>query len=81
MGDMFGSWVPDLWVTRVFRVIWDHAPGYGRPEHQFQILTKFPQNIPYFSAISAQDYKVPEVIVGLGLLLITRGMFGVRMLF
>jgi len=45
--------------TRVFRVIWDHAPGYGRPEHQFQILTKFPQNIPYFSAISAQDYKVP----------------------
>lgn len=59
MGDMFGSWVPDLWVTRVFRVIWDHAPGYGRPEHQFQILTKFPQNIPYFSAISCQNYKVP----------------------
>ena len=37
--DLFGSWIPSWWRTAIFERIEEH------PQHTFQILTKFPQNI------------------------------------
>ena len=38
MGEMFGSWVPDTWISKILEVIRDN------PWHVFQILTKCPEN-------------------------------------
>lgn len=37
--DMFGSWIPEVWRRNIFYAINNY------PQHTFQILTKFPQNI------------------------------------
>ena len=37
--DLFGSWIPEGWRDTIFRWIERY------PQHTFQILTKFPQNI------------------------------------
>ena len=37
--DLFGSWIPHHWRDMIFQEIAKH------PQHTFQILTKFPQNI------------------------------------
>ncbi|MCK4815989.1 DUF5131 family protein, partial [bacterium] len=37
--DLFGDWIPSWWRTAIFERIEAH------PQHTFQILTKFPQNI------------------------------------
>jgi len=43
MGELFGDWVPNLWTREVLGVI-------GRAHwHIFQILTKQPQNLRFFS--------------------------------
>ncbi len=55
MADLFGSWVPQNWVWKIFRVIWD------LPHHQFQILTKAPNNIhaffPWPTSTSLERYQ------------------------
>lgn len=50
MGEMFGSWVGRIWVDRILRIMWDcSAKGTAPcPNHIFQVLTKFPHNLPYF---------------------------------
>jgi len=46
MGEMFGAWIPYVWVNRIMLTIWTcHRWKYG---HTFQVLTKSPQNIPAF---------------------------------
>jgi len=43
MGELFGHWVPNLWTREVLGII-------GRAHwHTFQILTKQPQNLRFFS--------------------------------
>ena len=37
--DLFGDWIPSWWRTAIFERI------EANPQHTFQILTKFPQNI------------------------------------
>jgi protein gp37/ParB-like chromosome segregation protein Spo0J len=37
MGDLFGKWVPDEWITKVF------AAAHGNPDWEYLFLTKFPQ--------------------------------------
>jgi protein gp37 len=37
MGDLFGKWVPDEWIEKVF------AAAHGSPEWEYLFLTKFPQ--------------------------------------
>jgi protein gp37 len=37
MGDLFGKWVPDEWITKVF------AAAHGSPDWEYLFLTKFPQ--------------------------------------
>ena len=37
--DLFGSWIPSWWRTAIFERI------ESNPQHTFQVLTKFPQNI------------------------------------
>lgn len=39
MTDMFGCWVPDLWIERVFQAMAD------APWHNYTILTKAPENL------------------------------------
>jgi len=39
MGEMFGDWVPIMWIKTIFRVIEANKP------HQFIILTKYPENV------------------------------------
>lgn len=36
MTDLFGDWVPTLWIEQIFRVM------ASAPQHQFQVLTKRP---------------------------------------
>jgi len=38
--DMFGDWVPDIWRAAIFEAVRIASP------HIFQVLTKFPENIP-----------------------------------
>lgn len=42
MADLFGRWVPDVWIGKTLEVIADN------PQWNFLILTKFPQRIPEF---------------------------------
>lgn len=37
--DLFGSWIPNVWREYIFYEV------KNRPQHTFQILTKYPQNI------------------------------------
>jgi protein gp37 len=37
MTDLFGEWVPDEWITRVFHIMRE------TPHHQYQVLTKRPK--------------------------------------
>jgi protein gp37 len=37
MGDLFGKWVPDEWIAKVF------AAAHGNPDWEYLFLTKFPQ--------------------------------------
>jgi len=37
MGDLFGKWVPNEWITKVF------AAAHNSPEWEYLFLTKFPQ--------------------------------------
>jgi protein gp37 len=37
MGDLFGKWVPDEWIAKVFDA------AHGSPEWEYLFLTKFPQ--------------------------------------
>jgi protein gp37 len=54
MGDLFGSWVPDVWVHAILEVVEMH------PEHTFMFLTKNPTR--YFR------YDFPEnTMIGLTL--------------
>lgn len=39
MGDMFGDWVPDTWIKRIFDVM------HHNPQHIFQVLTKNPKRL------------------------------------
>lgn len=39
MTDLFGEWVPVLWIERIFRVM------ASAPQHQFQVLTKRPSRM------------------------------------
>ncbi|MBA7688291.1 hypothetical protein ES703_96770 [subsurface metagenome] len=43
MGELFGEWIPDWWIEKVFKTINTH------PEHRFYLLTKQPQNLINFS--------------------------------
>lgn len=46
MTDLFGDWVPDEWIDRVFAVM------ALAPQHQFQVLTKRPKRMrEYFAGI------------------------------
>lgn len=45
-GEMFGDWIPPIWVEEILNVITAY------PEHTFQILTKFPEN--------ARNYEFPS---------------------
>jgi protein gp37 len=42
MADLFGSWVPDEWIDKVFDVC------YGAPQHRFLFLTKNPKRFEDF---------------------------------
>ena len=42
MGDLFGGWVKEWWVSVVMEVVYDN------PQHTFQFLTKFPDNVAGF---------------------------------
>ena len=42
MGDIFGAWVKEWWVSAIMEVVYDN------PQHIFQFLTKFPENIRGF---------------------------------
>lgn len=42
MTDLFGEWVPDDWIVRVFEVM------ASAPQHQFQVLTKRPTRMQDF---------------------------------
>lgn len=60
MGEIFGAWVPQEWVSKIFRVIIDCGPMStvkGHPNHIFQILTKCPHNFSSFFAIL--NYRLP----------------------
>lgn len=37
MGELFGPWVPWVWIERILQVVYDN------PHHIFQFLTKFPR--------------------------------------
>lgn len=39
MGEMFGDWIPDMWIDQIFTTI------KVCPHHAFQLLTKQPQNL------------------------------------
>ena len=39
MGDLFGQWVPDVWIESVFTAM------RAAPQHTFQTLTKAPSNM------------------------------------
>lgn len=39
MGDLFGKWVPDEWILRVFEMV------INNPQWNFLFLTKFPQRL------------------------------------
>lgn len=39
MGELFGSWIPDEWITLIFNMI------SLNPQHRFYLLTKQPQNL------------------------------------
>ena len=43
MGELFGTWVPDITLNLIFDII------KKCPHHTFQLLTKQPQNLPKFS--------------------------------
>jgi len=48
MGDLFGSWMLDerrFWVYSIFNVVWEVYRSDLHPTHQFQFLTKAPQNV------------------------------------
>ena len=63
MGDLFGWWMLDecrFWVYSVFNVIWDIYRSALHPKHQFQILTKAPQNIEFL----LRDRIPPNVWIG-----------------
>lgn len=40
MADLFGDWVSDDWIRRILNVV-----QYAYPQHTFQFLTKFPENL------------------------------------
>lgn len=42
MADLFGPWVPEMWIRRVIRV------AEQCPQHTFQFLTKFPARLSRF---------------------------------
>ncbi len=65
MGDLFGSWMLEdrrFWVYSVFNTIWDiyRSSPLLWPRHQFQILTKAPQNIEFLLV----DRIPPNVWIG-----------------
>lgn len=39
MGEMFGDWIPNAWISDILDVI------SKNPQHIFQILTKYPKNL------------------------------------
>jgi len=55
MGDMFGSWVPKVWVDRVFGIM------KQCPQHVFQILTKNPKRI---NELVSGDMYSPNIWLG-----------------
>jgi protein gp37 len=46
MGDLFGGWVKEWWVSAIMGVVYDN------PQHTFQFLTKFPHNVAGFMRFS-----------------------------
>lgn len=58
MGDMFGDWVPDEWITRVFIAIDDN------PQHTYTILTKNPNRLLGFSELIPDNCIVGTSITG-----------------
>ena len=50
MGDMFGNWVPDEWITEVFRAC-DAAP-----RHRYMFLTKNPKR---YAELRAKGIQPP----------------------
>lgn len=68
MGELFGDWIPDWWIEKVFKTISMH------PEHRFYLLTKQPQNLAKFSPFPANcfvgvtatnDFLMQEAIIHL----------------
>jgi protein gp37 len=65
MGDLFGLWMLNenrFWVYAIFNIIWDiyRSSPILQPRHQFQILTKAPQNIE----LLVRDRIPPNVWIG-----------------
>lgn len=55
MGDMFGEWVPKLWVDLIFNTM------KKCPHHTFQILTKNPSKI---NQVVSGDMYAPNIWLG-----------------
>lgn len=55
MGDMFGEWVPKLWIDLIFDIM------RQCPQHTFQILTKNPKRI---NEVVSGDMYAPNIWLG-----------------
>lgn len=55
MGDMFGEWVPKLWIDLIFNTM------RQCPQHTFQILTKNPKRI---NEVVSGDMYTPNIWLG-----------------
>jgi len=56
--DLFGWWVDESWLLKIFKVMDDNL------DHVFQVLTKFPQNIKKFPAAYRLIRALPNLWLG-----------------
>ena len=52
MADLFGDWIPDLWIEAVLVTIFEN------PQHTFQLLTKNPKRYLEFKSLTDPEYSL-----------------------